>query len=216
MSSHSYPVMLQVNGMRAVIVGGGQVAERKTLVLLEAGASVLIVSPKLTDRLHAWVEEGRVSWRAKLFDPQDLQNAFLIFAATNQSDVNLRVYEAMKPGQLITIADRPDISSFSNPAHVRRGKLLLTVSTDGASPGLSRKIACELADTYDEAYEMYVEFLSEARQIIQQHTQSLAQRRRMLKALLADDFLRDAREGRADQLWERFQRIMEEEGCDPS
>lgn len=211
MSGHSYPVMLRVRDTSAVIVGGGRVAERKAHTLLMAGASVTIVSPRLTDSLQAWAQEGKVQWRAKHFEPEDIEGAFLVFAATDQAAVNLQVYEAVKPGQLVTIADRPDVSSFSVPAQVRRGRLLLTVSTDGASPGLSRKIARELADTYDEAYESYVAFLGEARMKIQQQVECSAQRRRLLKALLADEFLHAARTGQTDQLWARFQRVWEEE-----
>ncbi|MCI1694551.1 precorrin-2 dehydrogenase/sirohydrochlorin ferrochelatase family protein [Aneurinibacillus aneurinilyticus] len=204
MAEHSYPAMLQLTGRRCFVVGGGRVAERKTAALLDTGAFITVVSPTLTERLHTFVQTGRIEWREKAFEPEDIQEALLVFAATDSSEVNTFVLEALKPGQLINIADRPDLSTFTVPAQLRRGRLLMTVATEGASPGLARKLVNELGEIYDETYEVYVDFLAEARRIVLERVESPHRRRRLFKRLLEDDFLYDARRQEPERLWGRF------------
>ncbi|AMA71897.1 MULTISPECIES: bifunctional precorrin-2 dehydrogenase/sirohydrochlorin ferrochelatase [Aneurinibacillus] len=208
MADRSYPVLLKLKDKPCVIVGGGNVAERKVLALLEAAAAVTVVSPTVTWTLKELAESGRIVWCAKTFEPSDIAGAFLVFAATNQPEINLAVYRALGPGQLITIADRPDLSMFTVPAQLRRGRLLLAAATEGASPGLASKIIGELTETYDEAYELYTDFLAESRAVILQQVEQPSVRQRLFKRLLDEQFLRDAREGDAAALWRRFKEIM--------
>ncbi|GEN33409.1 MULTISPECIES: precorrin-2 dehydrogenase/sirohydrochlorin ferrochelatase family protein [Aneurinibacillus] len=212
MTDRLYPVLLQLKNRTCVIIGGGGVAERKAMTLLQTGASVVVVSPELTERLQDLAQAGRIVWRKKAFTPEDVHGAFLIFAATNHPEVNLAVYEAKESGQLLNISDRPDLSTFTVPAQLHRGKLLLTVSTEGASPGLSRKLIEELAERYDEAYEIYLDFLAETRRLILEQVENPKRRRRLFRELLADEFLLDARRKDTDRLWERFMKLMREEG----
>ncbi|GED14097.1 precorrin-2 dehydrogenase/sirohydrochlorin ferrochelatase family protein [Aneurinibacillus migulanus] len=208
MAEYSYPAMLQLKGRRCLVVGGGRVAERKTTTLLNTGAFITVVSPTLTERLHTFVQTGRIEWREKTFEPEDVQEAFLVFAATDNSEVNVSVREALTPYQLINIADRPDASTFTVPAQLRRGRLLMTVATEGASPGLARKLVSELGEAYDETYEVYVDFLAEARRIVLEQVESPHQRRRLFKQLLDDDFLDDARWQDTERLWNRFWELV--------
>ncbi|CEH27757.1 hypothetical protein AM501_17270 [Aneurinibacillus migulanus] len=208
MAEYSYPAMLQLKGRRCLVVGGGRVAERKTTTLLNTGAFITVVSPTLTERLHTFVQTGRIEWREKTFEPEDVQEAFLVFAATDNSEVNVCVREALTPYQLINIADRPDASTFTVPAQLRRGRLLMTVATEGASPGLARKLVSELGEAYDETYEVYVDFLAEARRIVLEQVESPHQRRRLFKQLLDDDFLDDARWQDTERLWNRFWELV--------
>jgi precorrin-2 dehydrogenase/sirohydrochlorin ferrochelatase len=211
MTNRSYPVMLRLQNQQCVVVGGGSVAERKTLGLLEAGACVTIISPKITEQLQTAAQAGQIIWRKKLFSRDDIHGALLVFAATNNPEVNLAVYEALQPGQLITIADRPDLSTFTVPAQLRRGRLLLTASTEGASPGLSRKLMSELAERYDESYETYVEFLAETRRMVLEKVESPKRRRYLFKRLLADEFLEGIKDHDTERLWRRFAELMQNE-----
>lgn len=214
MAEYSYPAMLQLKGRRCLVVGGGRVAERKTTTLLNTGAFITVVSPTLTERLHTFVQTGRIEWREKTFEPEDVQEAFLVFAATDNSEVNVSVHEALTPYQLINIADRPDVSTFTVPAQLRRGRLLMTVATEGASPGLARKLVSELGEAYDETYEVYVDFLAEARRIVLEQVESPHRRRRLFKQLLDDDFLDDARRQDTERLWNRFWELVSENSGD--
>lgn len=189
MTERSYPALLRIEGMSCVVIGGGRVAARKVNSLLEAGACVTVISPSLGDELVRHVQNGIVIWKQKEFESGDLAGAVLVIAATDQPAVNVAVWEAIQPGQWVAVADRPDLSTFIVPAQVRRGRLLLTVSTEGASPGLSRRIARELADRYDDAYDVYTEWLAESRKYVLELIGSPAARRTIFAGLLTDAFL---------------------------
>ena len=202
---YGYPVVLNIAGMPAVVVGGGQVAERKTEKLLEAGAKVTVVSPTLNARLSLLVEQGKISWRAKRFETKDIADAGLVIAATDDPSVNLAVYEARKPHQLLNIADRPDLSHFTVPATFRRGRLMISVSTGGASPELAKRIRGQLAEQYDEAYADYVEFLARCREEILRRVPDRPRRQQLLADLLDPIFLQLTREGKKEERSKLFQ-----------
>ncbi len=181
--------MLNLSGKRAVVIGGGAVAARKILTLLEANAEVTVISPNLHESIMEVFAEKRIIWRQKRFEPNDLQDFFLIIAATDQAMVNVQVYESANHHQLINLVDRPDLSNFIVPASLRRGPLTISVSTSGVSPGLARKIKQELAEEYDEVYEEYLLFLEQSRQRVLEEVGDIKQRRHILKGLLQPQFL---------------------------
>ncbi len=184
-----YPIMLNLSGKKVVIIGGGTVAARKILTLLEANAEITVISPELHEKVIPAFDDHLFIWKQKCFEPADLANAFLIIAATNQEAVNLQVYENTSNQQLINVVDRPDLSSFIVPASFRRGKLAVAVSTSGAMPGLSRKIKQDLAAQYDETYEDYINFLEQSRQRVLQEIADPNKRRKILHSLLQPIFL---------------------------
>jgi precorrin-2 dehydrogenase / sirohydrochlorin ferrochelatase len=186
-----YPIFLELKGRPAVVVGGGKVAARKTAGLVEAGAKVTVVSPELTPELVTMAEDGKIQWRKKTFSADDLDDALLVIAATNDSETNLEVKKAAGPHQLVTIADNPAASDFHVPSVVRRGKLNLAVSTSGASPTLAKKIREELEEKYDERYVDYLEFLDESRMKILTQIEDSVLKRQLLKMLAEEEYLLD-------------------------
>lgn len=161
-----FPLLMNVDYKKVVIVGGGHVARQKAEALLPTKAQVTVISPVVTEKLEQYIHEGLVTWKEKAFEPADLDDAALIFAVTNDEEVNNAVEEAAQHWQLLSRADAKGRIDFINPAVVRRGEFVLTVSTSGASPGLTRKVKSELAEEYGEHYAQYVSFLKEARQRI--------------------------------------------------
>lgn len=184
-----YPIHLQLQGKKTVMIGGGKVAERKTEGLLAAGAEVTVISPDLTERLHGFVHGGRVIWKKKLFTPEDIESAFLIIAAANDPEVNLAVKKAASPNQLLSLSDNPEESNFILPSVISRGKLTITVSTSGASPILTKKIKQEIDEQYGSEYEGYVDFLFEARKWILKEIKDPNVKRQLLTAITKVDFL---------------------------
>lgn len=150
----AYPIVLtSLHTARCVVVGGGAVAERKLNDLLAGGARPTVISPTVTPALAAWRHEGRISHIARPFEEQDLDGAFLVVAATDDAAVNALVAAASHArGCLINAADDPSAGNFHTVATVRRGDLLLTVSTGGSSPVLAAHIRRELEERYGEAY----------------------------------------------------------------
>ncbi|MHC0038017.1 precorrin-2 dehydrogenase/sirohydrochlorin ferrochelatase family protein [Pseudoneobacillus sp. C159] len=180
-----YPIHLNLVGKKVVVIGGGLVAERKVLGLLGTGAMVEIISPEVTNRLGQLIGEyDCISWKKKAFSETDLVGAFLVFAATNDREVNLAVIESRDSCQLVNLADDHWDSSFLVPAVVKRGRLTITVSTGGASPILAREIRQQLKDTYDERYISYLDFLHDCRSYILQHVADEAKKKQLLTAIV--------------------------------
>jgi precorrin-2 dehydrogenase / sirohydrochlorin ferrochelatase len=161
-----YPINLNLNRRKVVVIGGGRIAERKITGLIEAMAVVTVISPKLTIELTEYAEEGKITWKKMDFTAEDIQDAFLVIAATNQPETNLSVKKAAAPHQLVSLVDNPEVSDFILPAVVNQGKLSITVSTSGASPILAKKIKQEIADQFGPEYKEYVDFLYSCRKRI--------------------------------------------------
>lgn len=190
-----FPILLNIEYKTVVIVGGGHVAAQKVASLLPAKAKIVIISPTLHETLVSLAESGQITWREKAFEPRDLDDASMIIAATNEASVNDAVQEAAQHWQLFNRADVQGTSDFITPATVRRGPLVLTVSTSGASPALARKIKKDLAQQFDDVYEDYVCFLQQARLMITATLEKGGNRSAALKALLEPSLLEWTRSG---------------------
>jgi precorrin-2 dehydrogenase/sirohydrochlorin ferrochelatase len=197
-------MMVDTKDKPVVVVGGGKVATRKVETLLKAEANVTVVSPEITDELKEWVDLQKVSWKQKCFEADDVAEAFIIIAATDHTEINLNVHQAAHPHQLINVVDRPELGNFIVPSTLQRGKLLISVSTSGASPGLSRKIKQELATVYDETYEEYLDFLNSCRQKVMQEVDQPEIRKNIFKALLDSKFIEMTRLNQFHEREEHF------------
>ncbi|MFS0590075.1 NAD(P)-dependent oxidoreductase [Cytobacillus horneckiae] len=163
-----FPLLMNIDYKKVVIVGGGHVARQKVEALLPTKAQLVLISPTVTETLQHFIDEGLVTWKEKVFEPADLDDAALIFAVTNDKKVNNAVEEATQHWQMLSRADAKGRVDFINPAVVRRGDFIVTVSTSGASPGLTRRIKMDLAEQFGNHYAQYVSFLKDARQRILQ------------------------------------------------
>ncbi|MFC7440814.1 precorrin-2 dehydrogenase/sirohydrochlorin ferrochelatase family protein [Laceyella putida] len=189
-----YPMMVDIEGMRCLVVGGGPVAERKVRSLIEAGAHVIVVSPKATPLLTSWTEQELIEWRRRPYQPEDHEGCRLVFAATDQKTVNARIHqEANARGQWVNVVDQPELCNFMVPATVKRGKLHIAISTSGASPSVAQNIRRQLEATVGEEYELYLDLLQEMRGIIQQNVTVPKERQRLMKELVTDHWLEECR-----------------------
>ncbi len=162
-----YPVMLDVSGRRTVVVGGGRVGERKVEGLLEVGADVTVVSPEVTPALGARAGAGLLAWRRRPYAPGDLAGACLAFAATDRREVNAAVEaDARAAGIPCNVADDPEGCDFVVPSVVRRGDLVIAVSTGGASPVVARKVRETLEARFGPEWAPYLDLLARVREAI--------------------------------------------------
>ena len=168
---------------RSLSLVGGEIAERKIMGLIEARAVVTVISPKLTLKLMEYAEEGKFIWKEKEFTAEDIQDAFLVIAATNHSEINHAVKKAAAPHQLISLVDDPEESDYILPAVVNQGKLSITVSTSGASPILAKKIKREIAEKYGPEYKEYVDFLYLCRKKILEEISDPKVKKRLLSEI---------------------------------
>ena len=143
-----------------MVVGGGEVANRKARKLLQARAKVVVISPEVRPELASVAAEVH----RRPYREGDLKGAFLVFTATDIRGVNAAVArEARKRGVPVNVADNPSKGDFALPSILRRGQLQVAVSTGGASPSLARRIRCELEEVFGFEWAGVVEELSRAR-----------------------------------------------------
>jgi siroheme synthase-like protein len=155
-----YPIFLNLDGKRCVVVGGGAVANRKARKLLQARAEVVAISPEVKPELESVATEVR----RRPYREGDLEGASLVFAATNRREVNAAVTrEARGRGIPVNVADEPSEGDFALPSVLRRGQLQLAVSTGGASPTLARRVRYELESAFGSEWAGVVEALGRAR-----------------------------------------------------
>jgi precorrin-2 dehydrogenase/sirohydrochlorin ferrochelatase len=189
-----YPVALNVRGRRCVIIGGGSVGVRKASALIAAGAEVTVVAPEASPALRVLAEDGRVTHIAQPFDPVHLEEAFLVIAATDRSEVNQAVAGAARTrGVLLNLAadtDDAEEGDFAAMASVRRGDLVLGVTTGGAGPALTARIKQDLEGQYGLCWERYVALLGEMRSVAKRDIPDSEQRAKALRRLAASDTVR--------------------------
>jgi len=189
-----FPLLMNIDYKKVVIVGGGHVARQKVEALLPTKALVTVISPTVTEKLQHYINEGLVTWKEKTFVPADLDDAALVFAVTNDEEINNTVEEATQHWQLLSRADAKGRVDFINPAVVRRGDFVLTVSTSGASPGLTRQVKTDLEERFGVQYAQYVSFLKKARQrILQELTGD--EKKQLLAELLEPQLLQWIEQG---------------------
>ncbi|SFJ10948.1 precorrin-2 dehydrogenase / sirohydrochlorin ferrochelatase [Paenibacillus sp. UNC496MF] len=194
-----YPMMMNLTGRRCVVVGGGPVAERKTLGLLDGGAGELIVvAPRVTAKLEELAVSGSIALERREYMESDADGAFLLFAATDDRLLNGRVAaDAARFGALVNTADAGGEGDFATPAAVRRGELVIAVTTGGASPGLAALLKRRLAGQYGPAFEARVGRLRELRLLAQAGIADAELRSAVLR-LAAEQTMREAESHSAD------------------
>jgi len=162
-----YPVFLNIRGKKCVVVGGGQVALRKVEALLDAGADVKVISPDLCPELNRLAETEEISVGKRLFQPGDLEGAWITVAATDDNNINLEVVkEARRKGVLVNAVDDPGNCDFIVPSCLRRGDITVAVSTAGRSPALARKIRSRMEKDLGNEYAALVQLIDEVRKEI--------------------------------------------------
>ena len=193
-----YPVNLRVRGHRCLVVGGGQVALAKADGLLEAGALVDVVSPDVTPELEA---RPGVTVHRREYRSGDVEGYRLVVAATGSPEVNAEVFrDGESAGVWVNSADDPDNCSFTLPSKLRRGPLMITCSTGGHSPALSRWLRLRLEAEIGPEYETLLCLLSEARERIRatgMHTEDRAWQDVLDSGML--ELIRSGETGRAKE-----------------
>jgi siroheme synthase-like protein len=162
-----FPAFLKLHSRRVLVVGGSSIAAQKIPGLLEAGAHVHVVSPKLAPQLAEWVRNRQIDWSPKPFEPDDLDGAFLVIAATSLRDLNESVYrEADLRHILCNAVDDIDHCHFYYGSIVQRGDLQIAISTNGKSPALAQRLRKELEQQFGPEYECWLDWLGAARETL--------------------------------------------------
>lgn len=196
-----YAIALDLTGKACLVVGGGQVAERKIHSLLDCGACVRVVSLELTAGLEKMAEAGLIDYRQGRYHTSDLLDVFLVIGATDSEKVNRQVAaDCLARNLLVNIVDNPAQCNFYVPAVVKRGPLTIAVSTGGKSPLLARKIREELELAYGPQYGEFLDLIAGLRKDIISKVSDSKKKKEILEGLVSDEVMDLLKKGRLDLL----------------
>lgn len=180
------PLLLDLSGRTCLVVGGGVVAARRVASLLAGGASVRVVAPTVSPEVEALLVDDAVEWIARGHRSGDAAGCALAVVATDDPAVNQAVGEdASGHGALCNRADRPEAGDVVMPAVLRRGDLVVSVSTGGASPSLAGVVRREIEDHLGPEWEQFTDLLAELRPRLQSADMGSAGRRQAIHDMIA-------------------------------
>jgi precorrin-2 dehydrogenase len=159
-----YIACLKLTGRRCLVVGGGDIGLEKVEGLLACDADVALVAPEAHPELERLAEEGSIEWIRRAYRPQDLDGCLIAIAATDDSEVNIGVYnDADRRAMLVNVVDVPPLCNFILPAIVRTGPLAVAISTAGASPALAKRRKREISELFGTEYAELAVMLNDVR-----------------------------------------------------
>jgi siroheme synthase-like protein len=160
-----YIACLKLTGRRCVVIGGGEIGLEKVEGLLACDGEVTVIAPEAEPALAEYAREGSIAWEQRPYaGPEDLEGAFMAIAATNDTDVNIAVYNnAERRTMLVNVVDVPPLCNFILPAIVRMSPLAIAISTAGASPALAKRMKREIEAQFGEPYARLAVLLNEVR-----------------------------------------------------
>lgn len=180
-----YPIMLDISNQIIKVVGGGKVAERKVESLLSYGAKVEVISPEITPKLLKYAEDGTINLKKRKYRYGDLEGSFLAYAATENLETQKKCKkECEEKNILLNSVNMPHIGDFIVPSTIKRGSLTISISTNGKSPGLSKKIREELEKSFPKGYSQYIEILGSLREEIKKDIPNIEIRKRIFHELV--------------------------------
>lgn len=204
--SRFYPILVDLQGKKALVVGGGKVAQRKIETLLEHGATVQVVAKELTASLEELRRAGRIEFLGEEFSEAFVDGAFVVFAATDDASLNRRVSRtAQQRSLLVNAVDQPADCNFIVPSVLSRGDLVIAVSTSGKSPAFARKVRVELEQSFGEEYGLFLNLMGNLRKEILRLGLSQEENKSTFEDLVTSDLLTAIRE----KNWDLASQIIE-------
>src|SRR6266850_3450975 len=198
-----YIACLKLSGRRCVVVGGGEIGLEKVEGLLACDGRVTLVAPTAVPELEQLAREGSIEWKRRGYaGPDDLEGVFIAIAATDDTDVNIGIYEdAERRAMLVNVVDVPPLCNFILPAIVRTGPLAIAISTAGASPALAKRMKRQIADEYGEPYAKLAILLAEARGWAKETLPTYQDRKAFFESIVngEPDPIELVRDGREDE-----------------
>lgn len=206
-----YPVYLNLKGRRVVVIGGGEIAERKIESLLESGASVLVISPDVTPRIASLSEQKGIEIRDRKYTPGDCAGAALVFSAAADPEISRAVHqEATALGIFINTSDQPELCSFIMPAVVRRGDIGVAISTSGTSPALAARLRRKISGVIGPEYARLAELLSQIRPEIRSKVRTEGRRKDLHYRIIDSDIISLLKRDDIAPAERRLQEIIED------
>lgn len=192
-----YSIFISLAAKKVLVAGGGRVAERRINGLLDKQAVIHVVSPELTEGLQKLAETNRIIWHKRKFQVQDLQDAWLVIAATNDSATQRLIAESTALHRIFcNVVNDPDQGSFITPAVIEHGPIQVAVSTSGSSPVLAKRLKQELLPIVTRHSKGYTVFLEEMRAWLLATEKDEKRRKELLSSLddrLIEEYFKNGR-----------------------
>jgi precorrin-2 dehydrogenase / sirohydrochlorin ferrochelatase len=211
-----YIACLKLSGRRCVVVGGGEIGLEKVEGLLACDGEVTLIAPIALPALREYADEGSIRWEQRPYaGPQDLEGVFMAIAATDDTDVNIAVYDdAECRAMLVNVVDVPPLCNFILPAIVRTGPLAIAISTAGASPALAKRMKREIEGQFGSEYARLAILLNEVRGWAKATLPTYRDRKEFFESIVNGEpdpiaLLRDGEETAVRELIARAQREHE-------
>ncbi|MDA8234005.1 MAG: bifunctional precorrin-2 dehydrogenase/sirohydrochlorin ferrochelatase [Clostridia bacterium] len=204
-----YPINLRIENQNCLIVGGGKVAERKVLSLLDCGAIVRVISQQVTEVMDSMAGEGRLELLLRSYEAGDADGFFLVICATDDENINQQVaQECQERNILVNVVDDPIKCNFFVPSVLQRGSLSISISTEGKSPLLARKIRESLEGQFGVEYVEYLELLGEFRTRVINQVPDIKTRKKIFTQVVESDVLDLLRQGNQEKAKERIEDVF--------
>lgn len=207
---HVYPIFLNnLNGQRCVVIGSGHEAERKVQGLLECGAAVTMISPDLSAGLKRAVEEDEITWVPRAYQDGDLKGVFLVIVAETNPEATAPIWgEAQAEKVLINAMDDVPHCSFVAGSVIRRGPLVVSISTSGAAPAYSVRLRQKLEQELQPEHGLFLEWMRDLRDLMATRFPDFEDRRARWYELVDSDILDLLIAGDTDTAHQRIEEII--------
>ncbi len=187
------PIFCRLDNKPVLLVGGGEVAQRKARLLLDAGAHLTVVAPDLDPELTELAANGSIEWLAGEFASEQLAGKWLVVAATDRREVNALVYQSANMARIFAnVVDDPKRSSFIMPSIIDRSPLMVAISSGGKAPVLARLLREKLEALLPQHLGAVAAFAGSLRERVKARFATMGERRRFWERLLGTDRLGQA------------------------
>lgn len=204
-----YPVNLNINNRSCLVVGGGNVAARKVKTLLACGAHVTVISPEICDAIGKLAGSECITLVRRGYASGDLDGHFMVIGATSDMALNRRISrDAEKQNMLCNIADVPEACNFILPAVIRRGDLVIAVSTSGKSPAFAKKLRQDLETTFGEEYARFLELMGAIRKRLLCEKHDPEEHKELFETLIDRGLLAMVRENRKTDIDQLLSEVL--------
>lgn len=191
------------------MVGGGAVGTRKILSLVESDARVTVVSPVVTDELQTLAHQGVITLKKREYRSTDLEGMFLVFGATNQEALNRQInQDAEQLNMLCNIADRPEVCNFILPATVKRGDLIVAISTSGKSPAFAKQLRKHLETQFGNEYAIFLSLMGGIRTLLLKEKHAPEEHKPIFNRIIQSDIIELIKDKKTEEIDKRLFDIL--------
>lgn len=206
-----YPINLNVENKKCVVIGGGKIALEKIFGLVEANAKVEVIAPKVCEEVEELFLKGKINLIREKYSAEKISEGKILIAATNNFELNQKILsDGREKNFLVNIVDSFD-GDFTVPSRIRRGDFLLAISTGGKSPGFSRFVRQMLEKDFDENFSEGVEIISRYRQEAKKIFPTFEERINFWREVLTEEVWEMLKAGKISELEGRIKKFLSRE-----